>query len=79
MKNRLDSPSMHTKHKDAPTTNSAIELSHRHAMAEKNENAKPSRVLKERWNLKECGGTKDAYPDGSKNMKFPCRYNCRPI
>ena len=35
-------------------------------MADKNENTKPSRVLKERWNLKEYGGTKDAYLDGSK-------------
>ena len=32
MKNRLDSLLMHTKYKDAPTTNNAIELSHRHTM-----------------------------------------------
>jgi len=35
-------------------------------MADKNENTKLLRVLKEKWNLKEYGGTKDAYSDGSK-------------
>ena len=32
MKNRLDSLLMHTKYKDAPTTNNAIELSHRYTL-----------------------------------------------
>ena len=35
-------------------------------MAVKNENTKLLEVLKERWNLKEYGGTKDVYLDGFK-------------
>ena len=32
MEKRLDSLLMHTKYKDAPTTNNGIELAHRHTM-----------------------------------------------